>query len=149
MNMNKAPEITKPPLENHLQKANFYEDVIRGLSSSPKYLDAKYFYDARGDELFEQIMQAPEYYLTNCELEILFQQSEQVIDSFSVHLHDFDMVELGAGNALKSFYLLKSFRQRGIRFTYFPIDISAHVISMLTRALPKRLPGLNINGLHG
>lgn len=140
---------TKPVLENDTLKTQFYEDVIRGLSSASKYLESKYFYDARGDELFQKIMHSPEYYLTNCELEILSEQTDLLIEAFASHIKSFDLVELGAGDALKSTYLLKSLLQKGMDFTYFPIDISANVISMLTEQLPKKLPGLSLTGLNG
>src|ERR1700712_2100193 len=106
----------------------FYDDVLKGLSAPVKHLDSKYFYDKEGDRLFEEIMNCPEYYLTNCELEILAQQSGSIIDAISSFHKDFDVVELGAGNALKSSYFLKELRQRAICFTYFPIDISENII---------------------
>jgi len=49
----------------------FLNDVLKGLTANEKYLDSKYFYDAKGDELFQKIMQCEEYYPTRCELEIL------------------------------------------------------------------------------
>ncbi|HYD21043.1 MAG TPA: L-histidine N(alpha)-methyltransferase, partial [Flavipsychrobacter sp.] len=59
----------------------FKEDVDKGLSASPKYLEAKYFYDARGDELFVKIMHMPEYYLTDSEMEIFTEQADDIIQS--------------------------------------------------------------------
>ena len=53
----------------------FLQDVVKGLSAPAKYLQSKYFYDATGDALFQQIMQCPEYYLTNCELDIFTRQT--------------------------------------------------------------------------
>ncbi len=53
----------------------FYNDVIKGLQSTPKKLQSKYFYDGEGDVLFQKIMECPEYYLTNCEMEIFSQQT--------------------------------------------------------------------------
>ena len=61
------------------QKTKFFKDVIRGLQSSPKRLDSKYFYDDRGDDLFQQIMNCEEYYLTKCEMEILKTQSPDIL----------------------------------------------------------------------
>ena len=55
---------------------DFFEDVKKGLSSNPKFLSSKYFYDASGDELFQQLMNLEEYYLSRCELEILKEQSK-------------------------------------------------------------------------
>lgn len=127
----------------------FYEEVIQGLSASPKYLKSKYFYDKRGDELFQQIMNLPEYYLTNCEEEIFSQQTQSIADAFLSRYNEFDIVELGAGDATKSSYLLRYLLSAGKPFTYYPIDISKNVIKLLETELPKQMPQLSIHGLQG
>lgn len=125
----------------------FFQDVYKGLLAPLKHLQSKYFYDQEGDRLFEEIMQCPEYYLTRCELEILSRQSDGIID----HIADtgFDVVELGAGNALKSSFFLKKLLGRNISFTYYPIDISGNVINLLEKELPVAMPGLQLHALHG
>ncbi len=60
-----------------LQTSTFSKDVIYGLSQHPKSLSSRYFYDEEGDRIFQQIMNMPEYYLTNCEYEILSQQRKR------------------------------------------------------------------------
>ncbi len=127
----------------------FFEDVLRGLSSPMKNLSSKYFYDKEGDRLFEEIMKCPEYYLTNCELEILSQQSGFIIDSISSFHKNFDIVELGAGNALKSRFFLSELQHKKIEFTYFPIDISENIIQLLEEELPLAIPGINMHTLCG
>lgn len=127
----------------------FYEDVIKGLSSSPKYLQSKYFYDAEGDKIFQQIMNLPEYYLTKCELEIFSRQTKVLCDAFLNKLTKFDIVELGAGDATKSIYLLEHLCKARIDFTYYPIDISENVIEQLETELPRKIPELKITGLNG
>lgn len=127
----------------------FFEDVFSGLSRPLKNLDSKYFYDKEGDLLFEAIMKSPEYYLTNCELEILSTKSVSIIDTISAYLKEFDVVELGAGNAMKSRFFLKELLNKNLNFTYFPIDISGNVIELLEVDLPPALPGLNMRTLHG
>ncbi len=129
--------------------SNFLDDVWRGLSTSPKQLDSRYFYDETGDEIFQEIMACPEYYLTNCELEIFSDQSGKLAEDLLADLHDFDVVELGAGDCTKSIYLLRALLERKALFTYYPIDISAHVISQLSIDLPAKLPGLGMQGLNG
>ncbi len=129
--------------------SKFYEDVLKGLQSSPKFLESKYFYDAEGDRIFQQIMNLPEYYLTKCELEIFSKQTKELCDTFLNKLNEFDIVELGAGDATKSAYLLKHLVQSGTNFTYYPIDISANVIELLENELPNKIPGLKITGLNG
>lgn len=128
---------------------SFYQDVISGLSSSPKRLDSKYFYDANGDKLFQQIMHSEEYYPTNCELEIFSGQTAMLTGTIGKYLQSFDLVELGAGDALKSSFLLDNLLKNNIDFNYFPIDISENVISQLTQKIPHRFPGINMQGLNG
>ncbi|NLR80840.1 L-histidine N(alpha)-methyltransferase [Chitinophaga eiseniae] len=127
----------------------FYHDVIQGLTAPQKYLDPKYFYDATGDALFQQIMQCHEYYLTGCEMEILRQQSAQIAQALQYYAGTFDLVELGAGDATKSVHLLQQLINNGIDYTYLPIDISANVISQLEKSLPAMIPGLRLHGLNG
>ncbi|MDF3076282.1 MAG: L-histidine N(alpha)-methyltransferase [Sphingobacteriaceae bacterium] len=135
--------------EQTFRDSQFYADAIRGLSASPKYLQSKYFYDTEGDILFQKIMKSPEYYLTNCELEILSGQTGEIADAILNRFTEFDLVELGAGDALKSSYLLNTLLKRKADFTYMPIDISAHVIQQLEQNLPKKLSGLKLTGLNG
>lgn len=127
----------------------FYQDVYNGLTAPFKQLSSKYFYDATGDSIFEEIMDCPEYYLTNCELEILSQQSGAIIDAILCHHSGWDVVELGPGNAKKSGFFLREMMQRGILFTYFPIDISENVIRQLEQTLPQHIPGVRVHPLPG
>jgi L-histidine Nalpha-methyltransferase len=130
-------------------KTKFYKDVITGLHSAPKYLDSKYFYDERGDELFQQIMNCAEYYLTGCEMEILKTQSADMASTVFASDKNFDVVELGAGDCSKSVYLLRQILRRNKSFTFFPVDISKHVIDLIKEELPKKVRGLTIYGLNG
>ncbi len=98
---------------------NFLEDVLKGLRSSPKYLQSKYFYDKSGDQLFQEIMNCQEYYLTNCELEIFSEQTAALADIIIDQHRNFDVVELGAGDAVKSVYLLKELVNKKAISTYF------------------------------
>lgn len=128
----------------------FKSDVLKGLSSSPKYLDSKYFYDAVGDKLFQQIMRCPEYYPTKCEFEILSTQTKNIVeDFFKFAGKEFDVIELGAGDAIKSTFLLEELVNNDFAFEYFPIDISENVIDLLSKKLPERIPRLSLTGLNG
>jgi len=127
----------------------FYKDVIEGLQSTPKRLSSKYFYDAVGDKLFQDLMNCDEYYPTNCELEIFTQQTAEICQAMIADGDAFDLIELGAGDATKSTFLLKYLLEQKADFSYLPIDISNNVISYLNATLPVTLPGLQVTGLNG
>lgn len=127
----------------------FYKDVIEGLQSTPKHLSSKYFYDAVGDKLFQDLMNCDEYYPTNCELEIFTQQTAEICQAMMANGDAFDLIELGAGDAMKSTFLLKYLLEQKADFSYLPIDISENVISYLNVTLPVTLPGLKVTGLNG
>ncbi|PTT34596.1 L-histidine N(alpha)-methyltransferase [Chryseobacterium sp. HMWF028] len=128
---------------------NFGPDVLKGLSDHPKKLSSKYFYDKTGDRLFQQIMAMPEYYLTDCELDIFQNKTEELAKAISNVNESFDLIELGAGDAMKSSYLLKNLVDKGTDFTYMPIDISGNILSVLQENLKKKLPELKILTLEG
>jgi len=130
-------------------KTQFLHETLTGLLSEPKFMLSKYFYDATGDRIFQQIMEMDEYYLTNAEMEILQYQANQLSQAIAADGSAFDLIELGAGDATKSIHLLKSLLHNQLEFSYLPIDISAHVIADLEENLPKKLPELKIKGLHG
>src|ERR1700744_1218805 len=133
----------------HRKTNQFYDDVVTGLSSTPKRLNSKYFYDANGDKLFQDLMNCPEYYPTNCELEIFSEKTAELAKAMIADGDPFDLIELGAGDAMKSSYLLRYLMEQKVDFTYMPIDISDNVISYLNITLPVTLPGLKLNGLNG
>ena len=131
------------------RSSTFYNEVIDGLRAENKYLSSKYFYDETGDKLFQQIMACPEYYPTRCEMEILQHQSAEMADLFTEYSPTFDLVELGPGDATKSWFLLRELQKKHANFTYYPIDISTNVISWLENKLPVTLPGIRLHGLNG
>jgi L-histidine Nalpha-methyltransferase len=129
--------------------SQFLNDVLAGLSAQQKYLSSKYFYDKRGDELFQKVMACDEYYPTKCEMEIFTQQTKELANVFTSNHKEFDIVELGAGDATKSIYLLEELSNSRVPFTYFPVDISSNVINLLHKSIPQKLPSINIKGLNG
>ena len=132
-----------------LTESQFYTDVIAGLTSSPKRLNSKYFYDAVGDKLFQDLMNCPEYYPTDCEMEIFTSRTAELGKAITADGDTFDLIELGAGDASKSSHLLSYLINKKADFTYLPIDISGNVISYLNITLPVTLPGIKITGLQG
>ncbi|MEJ2538264.1 MAG: L-histidine N(alpha)-methyltransferase [Calditrichia bacterium] len=127
------------------EKRSFALDVLVGLSEIPKRLSSRYFYDDRGSELFQKIMDLPEYYLTNCEFEILNTQVEIIADL--VKTHNFNLVELGAGDGRKTSILLEYFMKRKYKFRYVPIDISEGAMKILIRNMNEKFPRLKCEGI--
>lgn len=125
----------------------FALDVQKGLSQTPKRLPSKYFYDARGDELFQRIMQMPEYYLTDCEKAIFESQKADILAA--IGHQQFELLELGAGDCYKTKVLLRHFLKAGVSFSYQPVDISANVLEQLQVTLNDELPNLEVSPLVG
>lgn len=121
----------------------FAEEVRIGLRGKLKSLPSKYFYDETGDNLFQQIMKMPEYYLTPCEFEILTNQKKQILDLF-VKNEPFDLIELGAGDGHKTRILIEHLLLQGVDFKYIPVDISANVLDILAQRLKTEFPNLQI-----
>ncbi|RKE82499.1 L-histidine N(alpha)-methyltransferase [Chryseobacterium sp. AG363] len=128
---------------------HFRSDVLNGLQNTPKKLSSKYFYDKIGDHLFQEIMAMPSYYLTRCELDIFKNKTDKLIDLLIPGNESFDLIELGAGDAIKSTYLLEQLIRKGIDFTYMPIDISGNILSILHKKLSNQLPKMKITCLEG
>ncbi|WP_394775510.1 L-histidine N(alpha)-methyltransferase [Flavobacterium sp.] len=133
--------------DNAIEQFRF--DVLKGLSSTPKKLHSKYFYDKIGDTLFQQIMAMPEYYLTNCEMDIFQNKTSELANIILETDEAFDLIELGAGDGTKSAFLLKHLLDQKADFNYMPIDISANILSVLNSKLKADLPELNITCLEG
>ncbi|MEQ8705285.1 MAG: L-histidine N(alpha)-methyltransferase [Phaeodactylibacter sp.] len=125
----------------------FARSVLHGLSQAPKQLSSMYFYDERGDQLFQDIMHMPEYYLMNCELNIFEQQKAQILEA--IGLEHFHLLELGAGDGYKTRLLLRYFMEQSVDFEYQPIDISASVLQELELRLREELPALKVHPLPG
>jgi L-histidine N-alpha-methyltransferase len=125
----------------------FAKEVDEGLQGSVKSLPSRYFYDSKGDDIFVKIMNMPEYYLTDAELEIFQNQTSDLISSFGMNGEHFEVVELGAGDGLKVVKLLKQLN--GSNFTYAPIDISVNAVKKLEARLLDEIPGLDFDGKQG
>lgn len=131
-------------------KNKFIADVHEGLSRTPKTLPSKYFYDKRGDELFMQIMDLPEYYLTRAELEIFTEQTDPLIDKLGVSPgQHFELIELGAGDGTKTQNLLQALLEQNYSFDYLPVDLSHNVLEHLQKFLTEQMPDLAIKPERG
>ena len=90
----------------------FAEDVRRGLSSTPKQLSSKYFYDDEGSRLFQEIMRLSEYYLTRAEYKVFTEQTDAIGRAFARNAAAIDLIELGAGEMAESNRFLKDVESR-------------------------------------
>lgn len=126
----------------------FEKDVISGLTAYPKHLSSKFIYDKKGDKLFQDIMAMPEYYLTECEFNILKNQSAAIAEKFNLK-DGFDLIELGAGDGQKTKLLLNHLAEIEANFTYLPVDISQNALDKLGSALENELPKIDFKLLQG
>lgn len=129
--------------------STFSNDVKAGLLAHPKQLSSKYLYDGRGSELFAQIMRMPAYYLTDCEYEIFERYRGELLEQFAPDGANFQLIEFGAGDGLKTRLLLDHFLQAGADFTYLPIDISGDALHQLAGGLQEDYPTLQLNPIEG
>ena len=132
-----------------ITKNRFAEDVLNGLHGTPKKLPSKYFYDATGDELFQQIMAMPEYYLTRAELEILEIHHQKIIADLGLNRSGLDLIELGAGDGMKTKVLLHTLLDTHTDFVYKPLDISLNALTSLKADLQNEMANLPVEIIHG
>ncbi len=129
--------------------SQFADDVLRGLSATPKELSSKYFYDDEGSRLFQEIMKLPEYYLTGCESEIFSTQTSEIHRAFANGDNAFDLIELGAGDGTKTAVLVDHFLKQNADISYSPIDISQEALDALTDKFEREFPALRMNAMNG
>jgi dimethylhistidine N-methyltransferase len=126
---------------------NFLKDVLTGLRAKQKYLPSKYFYDEKGSKIFQEIMGLEEYYLTNCEREILTNQSEDILANvMHSQLH---FLEMGAGDGSKIIVLLKEAARKFRRVKYSPIDISPEILEVNQKKMNATLPQVEVEAVRG
>ncbi len=129
-----------PLSPNHLINGS---DAIAGLTQTPKSLPARYFYDDRGSELFEQICELPEYYLTRTETAIL----QKCASEIALLTDSCELVELGSGSSTKTRILLDAYHQLGSPLRYIPIDVSAGILETSARQLLADYDSLQVHAL--
>jgi dimethylhistidine N-methyltransferase len=116
----------------------FAFSVIEGLSKARKVLPCRYFYDARGSELFEEITRTPEYYPTRIETQILKDNADEIVEG----INDGELlVEFGSGSSLKTEILLDRILPS---VAYVPIDVSEAALADAKARLATRYPTLDV-----
>ncbi|MFD9741348.1 L-histidine N(alpha)-methyltransferase [Umezawaea sp. NPDC059074] len=141
--------MTEPVVDVHLTP----EDAARalraearaGLTATPKWVSPKWFYDAVGSELFEDITRLPEYYPTRAEREILIARSAEIAATTDAH----SLVELGSGSSEKTRLLLDALRDHGTLKEFVPLDVSTTALTEAAAAILADYPGLGVHGVVG
>ncbi|MET7758245.1 L-histidine N(alpha)-methyltransferase [Streptomyces sp. NPDC005389] len=121
--------------------ADLRADVLHGLNRSPKELPPKWFYDARGSELFEEITRLPEYYPTRAEREILKERAPDIAAATGART----LVELGSGSSEKTRFLIDALLP-GLE-GYVPVDVSESALTGAAESLLAERPGLHVHAL--
>lgn len=120
-------------------------DVRAGLTATPKTLPPKYFYDARGSDLFEEITRLPEYYLTQAETSILQRYAAEIAALSQCQT----LVELGSGTSAKTRLLLRALLDGGTLREFMPFDVDPNVLAEASEALAAEYPRLRIAPVVG
>ncbi|MDQ2732528.1 MAG: L-histidine N(alpha)-methyltransferase [Armatimonadota bacterium] len=119
----------------------FAQSVLADLSAGQKRLSCSWFYDDRGSELFEQICDVPEYYLTRTERMILQAHAGDIASLFPAPV---TLVELGSGSSIKTRLLIHAFHERQPSLVYYPIDISGEILRQSSADLLDQFPRLSV-----
>ncbi|MGW2830841.1 L-histidine N(alpha)-methyltransferase [Streptomyces sp. NPDC001286] len=135
-----SPFLLTRTLPEDATDAALRADVLNGLTGSPKTLPPKWFYDAHGSELFEQITELPEYYPTRAEREILITRAGEIAAATRART----LVELGSGSSDKTRHLLDALTDL---HTYVPVDVSESALTQAGQSLVAERPGLSVHAL--
>ncbi|MGW0846225.1 L-histidine N(alpha)-methyltransferase [Streptomyces sp. NPDC002787] len=135
-----SPFLLTRTLPENATDAALRADVLDGLTHTPKTLPPKWFYDARGSELFERITELPEYYPTRAEREILIDRAGEIAAASGART----LVELGSGSSDKTRHLLDA--MPGLH-TYVPVDVSESALRQAGEALVAERPELSVHAL--
>src|SRR5438477_334538 len=128
--------ITAPPQISAPESADFLADVIAGLSSNPRAIPCKYFYDERGAALFQKICELPEYYITRTEIDILDRYRAEIATHLGPNI---ELIGLGTGAGTKTRILIEALEKPAV---YIPVDISDKQLGESTAIFHKPFPDL-------
>src|SRR5213594_4846854 len=114
------------------ESSDFVADVVAGLSSIPRTLPCKYFYDERGATLFQKICELPEYYITRTEIDILDRNRAEIASQLGPNIQ---LIGLGTGAGTKTRILIEALTNPAV---YVPVDISETQLRESTSLFRKR-----------
>jgi L-histidine N-alpha-methyltransferase len=124
-------------------RAALLDDARTGLTSTPKCLPPKYFYDKRGSDLFERITELPEYYPTRAEREVLTGRAADIARITGAKT----LVELGSGSSEKTRLLLDALHRRGTLARFVPLDVSESALRAAARATDAEYPDIDVHAI--
>lgn len=128
----------------HAEVADTYDvDIMQGLTSQPRALQPKYFYDAVGSQLFEQICELPEYYPTRTEAQILQTCAHEIFR----HTGPCEVIELGSGSSTKTRTLLDALVDLAYPMFYVPVDVSPTILKSSAAELIDHYPQLKVRAI--
>jgi L-histidine N-alpha-methyltransferase len=141
--------MTVPDLEIHLDEHDLARslraDVTAGLTAEPKWLPPRWFYDARGSELFDEITRLPEYYPTRAERAVLTERAAEIAELTGART----LVELGSGSSEKTRLLLDALTAHGTLGSFIPLDVSASALADAVDKIKADYPDLTVRGIVG
>ncbi|MFI8932239.1 L-histidine N(alpha)-methyltransferase [Streptomyces sp. NPDC053474] len=135
-----SPFLLTRTLPEDATDAALRADVLHGLSRTPKTLPPKWFYDARGSVLFDEITTLPEYYPTRAEREILVARSARIAEVTGART----LIELGSGSSDKTRHLIDALTDLD---TYVPVDVSESALTGAANTLLAQRPSLSVHAL--
>ncbi len=138
-----ADSIIVDPRHDDAARLEFAKSVALGLTDTPPWLHSRFLYDERGSQLFEEICEQPEYYLTNSESEILGRYASQIRDETG----PLTLIELGSGSSVKTDYLLSAYAENRAPVRYVPVDVSATILRQAKDAIVARHPTVTVTGI--
>jgi L-histidine N-alpha-methyltransferase len=130
-------------LDEHDLERSLRTDARTGLTANPKWLPPRWFYDARGSELFEEITRLPEYYPTRAEREILVARAGQIAAAANAKT----LIELGSGSSEKTRLLLSALRTHGGLGAFVPLDVSGSALRDAMAVIVEEYPALDVHGI--
>src|SRR6266849_489826 len=130
--------ITRPLAGVASANSDFLSEVVAGLSSEPRTLPCKYFYDERGAALFQKICELPEYYITRTEIDILDRHRQEIASHLGTNI---ELIGLGTGAGTKTRILIEALTKPAV---YISVDISEKQLHESTALFREIFPDLEI-----
>ena len=143
-----ASAITEPTVRVDILRTDrqaLYQATAAGLRANPKRLPTVWLYDERGSRIYDEITRLPAYYLPRREAAILRERAASIARLTEART----LVELGAGSARNTRYLLDALDRAGTLERFVPFDVSEDALRASTRAIAAAYPGIDVHAVTG